>query len=168
MIVLTLHKNHMQVKTERRVFPQSPYTSSVNINILREENQPTLRKEDLLRDPFFLPQMRKLIGYILILSWDCHFLCDWPVQQKVDSYRVQGEGEQTRILESGGLHAWCLRLEWVVAVCCSRCTLATNTWGKDWKSHQPARASLKARVAAAQRLQTNGFTWCDRYLMQGM
>ena len=64
-------------------------------------NQPPVRGEDLLSDPFSLPQMRKLIGYILVLSWDCHFLSLWPVHQMVDSYRNQGAEEQTWALETG-------------------------------------------------------------------
>ena len=63
-------------------------------------NQSPVRREDLLSDPVSLPQMRELIGYILVLSWDCHFLSLWPGHLMVDSYRNQGAEEQTWMLET--------------------------------------------------------------------
>lgn len=47
-------------------------------------NQPPVRREDSLSDAFSLPQLRKLIGYILALSWDCHFLSLRPAHHMVE------------------------------------------------------------------------------------
>lgn len=128
---------HVHTKTESRGFCKRTYSSSVTVNFLWGGNRPPVRKEDLVSDPFSLPQMRKLIGYILILSWDCHFLCCWPVHQMVDSYRNQGEEEQTWTLESGRLGlAWGLGL-------CALLHSACQPVRKDWKSHQHAGALLK-------------------------
>ncbi len=135
-------------------------------------NQPPVRREDLLSDPFSLPQMRKLIGYILILSWDCHFLYLWPAHQMVDSYRNQGAEEQTSLLETGKLGpVWGLGLglkglwDWGGLLCS---TLPASLWGRFGKviSGPQARAPLKHGWPPAQSLQTNGFTWCDHYLMR--
>lgn len=116
--------------------------------------------------------MRKLIGYILILSWDCHFLSLWPVHQMVDSYRNQGEEEQTWTLETGRLDpAWGLGLglkglwDWGRRLCS---TPLASLWGKIGKviSRPQARALLEQGWPPTQCLQTNGFSWCDHYLMR--
>lgn len=82
-------------------------SSTVFPGALREGNSLPVRKEDLVSDPFSHPQMRKLIGSILILCWDCHFLSPWPVHETAGSCRNQGAEVQTWTLESGSWgHAW--------------------------------------------------------------
>lgn len=106
-------------------------------------NQPPVGREDLLSDPFSLPQMRELIGYILVLSWDCHFLSLWPGHLMVDSYRNQGAEEQTWILETRRLgHAWGLGLglkglwDWGRLLCSALLHSACQPMREVWKSHQ--------------------------------
>lgn len=135
-------------------------------------NQRPARGEDLLSDPFSLPQMRKLIGYILVLSWDCHFLSLWPAHQMVDSYRNQGAEEQTWTLETGRLGlAWGLGpglkglWDWGRLLCSAPPASLRGKFGKVISGPE-ARAPLEHGWPPTQGLQTNGFTWCDHYLMR--
>lgn len=84
-------------KATQRVSPllQQPFMSC------GEGNHSPVRRglaEWSISAPLPHTHMRKLIGYILGLSWDCHFLSLWPVHQSLDSYRRQGAEEQTRRL----------------------------------------------------------------------
>lgn len=110
-------------------------------------NQPPVRGEDLLSDAFSHTQLRKLIGYILILSWDCHFLSFWPVHHMADSYRNQGAEEQTR-LENGALGpAWDLHLglkelkDW--SLFCSTPPASLQGWFGKVISRSQAKALLE-------------------------
>lgn len=115
--------------------------------------------------------MRKLIGYILVLSWDCNFLSLWPVHQMVDSYRNQGAEEQIWILETGRLGpAWGLGVGlkglwgWGSLLCS---TPPAILWGRIGKliSRPQGRGPFEHGWPPTQNLQTNGFTWCDHYLL---
>lgn len=113
-----------------------------------EGNRPAVRGEDLLSDAFSHTQLRKLIGYILILSWDCHFLSLWPVHHMADSYRNQGAEEQTWLLENGALGpAWDLHLGlkelWDWSLFCSTLPASLRGWFGKVISRSQAKALLE-------------------------
>lgn len=168
-IIIIVHKKTCNYKeSQSSIFPH--FASGAIVHLHWEGNQPTLRGEDWLKDPFSLPEMRKLIGSIFVLSWDCHFLPFWPVHETVDSYRNQGEEEQTQTLVSGRLEVLGLKRGlWNRGGVQQLLQAARQAVRKDWKSHQ--QATRLAKNMGGRRAKSPNkwiyMMWSLSYVLRG-
>lgn len=141
-----------RLQTDSRI----SHPPELTVKVLWEENLPPRYTYWVIY--FSLPQMRELIGYIPVLSWDCHFLSfltctsDGRLLQESRCRRTNMNGGNLKTgpclrSRSGAKRAVGLG---PLAQLCSAC----QPMREDWKSHQQASVQGPAWTRVATNIES--------------